>query len=348
MKVELNPKLLDIVEFEGRLASLPDRMVRGTVVDSLGDEIGHLLVEVADETGAAKSFVWLTKEEARKVWTAPVVEPPLAPDKGVLAFEEGILLLQNACFAEAKDRFRLAFQHDSRLAGSLSNFAAELARREAFESAIAVLSMILDLQPQQPFARENLAITYLNRGVSKARSGAVEKALDDFNLALLAGPSPELAERTRSNLAAAYTQLGTAHAEKHEYQEALTGFVLAFELNTTDTTRKNIALASVSVYAQETSKKSVSPEESSFLAFLRMGLTYSECLNAYGATLAGLGFQEAGIRFLRAAVRADPDNVVAQRNLSLMSPEGLRAEMPPLALGIRPLSTEAIPQPPAI
>jgi Flp pilus assembly protein TadD len=47
-----------------------------------------------------------------------------------------------------------------------------------------------------------------------------------------------------------------------------------------------------------------------------MGLTLSECLNAFGATLANLGDVEAARRALLAAVKSDPENEQARNNLA--------------------------------
>ena len=46
-----------------------------------------------------------------------------------------------------------------------------------------------------------------------------------------------------------------------------------------------------------------------------MGLTLSECLNAFGATLANLGDVEGARRALMEAIQADPGNELARMNL---------------------------------
>ena len=47
-----------------------------------------------------------------------------------------------------------------------------------------------------------------------------------------------------------------------------------------------------------------------------MGLTLSECLNAFGATLANLGDGEGARHALMEAVQADPGNELARMNLA--------------------------------
>ncbi len=50
-----------------------------------------------------------------------------------------------------------------------------------------------------------------------------------------------------------------------------------------------------------------------------MGLTLSECLNAHGATLAGLGKFSEAKRALEDAIKANPQNETARKNLKFLS-----------------------------
>jgi hypothetical protein len=57
------------------------------------------------------------------------------------------------------------------------------------------------------------------------------------------------------------------------------------------------------------------PEAEFFRQAIQMGLTFSECLNAYGATLARHGRVSEATRALESAVEADAKNELAKKNL---------------------------------
>lgn len=346
MNVQLNPKLLDVVELEGvepRPSASPS--IRGTVVEIFTEPTKAALIEVLDQNGVPRDFVTRPIEHMKTVWTAPEsVAMEVERDDPQRSFEKGILLLQNGLIAEAKHHFAQAFALEPRLAASLVNSTNILAQRGVFDAAIFIYELILELQPQYALGRENLAITHLNRGVQYARLRAIDKAVDDFNAALALGPSAKVVELARQNLVAAYTQLGILHAEIRRYQEALANFVAAFQLNPSDITRKNLALTLVSLSAERTENRSQLPRATFFTRAMQMGLTLSECLNAYGATLAGLGQLSEARRALEAAVEADSTNELAKKNLGILLARGVPFEVTPLTFGLESLETQSLQQ----
>ncbi len=337
MNVELNPKLLDIVEAKVDLSTLGVFAgMRGTVVEMLGEPPQLFLVEMADQSGITKGFATLTAEQIRSVWTYR--EPAVAEaavSEATRAFEEGILNLQNGLIEEAKRQFARAFELDPQLAGNLVNAANDLARKGAFDAAIVVYELILDVQPQRELARENLAITHLNRGVEYARRGAIDKALEDFTTALLVGPSQRIVGLIQKNLVAAYTQLGIRHAEIKRYEEATDNFVLAFALSPSDTTRRNLGLTFVSLLASKMEGRVFMVRERILRQAMRMGLSLSECLNAYGATLASLGQMSEARQALEAALEANPANELAKKNLEIVLAQKSPLEIPVFLLGLK-------------
>jgi len=316
MDVNLNPKLLDVVAVpETSAANVA--AVTGTVVEMLRNN--SFLVEISDEHGVPKEFIAVSASDAK-------VAPPSAPPsfKGAQLprsrqlFEEGILLLQNGLLEQANKRFAEAFRLESTLAGTLMNLANQLAEKSAFESAMLIYRLISELQPQYSLARENLAITHLNRGTHYARLGAMDKAIEDYNVCLWLGPSEGVVHLSQRNIVAAFTRLGITHVEIKRYEEAMTYFVAACQLWPFEDTRKNLGLALVSILAARYEGHGI-PSQSNFRQAMLMGLTFSECLNAFGATLASLGKIEEGRNAVRAASEADPNNQLARKNLEKLS-----------------------------
>jgi tetratricopeptide (TPR) repeat protein len=315
MDVKLNPKLFDVVAL--RDESAPEAAVTGTVVEIVGN--GSLLVEVADEHGVGKEIVTLSAEGAKVVWPATDApfKGPETPNSRQL-FEEGILLLQNGLLDQGKKFFAESFKLEPKLAGTLMNLANQLAEKSAFESAMLIYQLIDELQPRYSLARENLAITHLNRGTYFARLGAMDKAIEDYNICLWLHPSEQIVQLSQRNIVAAFTRLGITHIEIKRYEEAVTYFVAACQLWPFEDTRKNLGLALASIFATRYEGHGI-PSKQNFKQAMLMGLTLSECLNAFGATLTSLGRIVDGRNAIRAALETDPHNERARKNLDILS-----------------------------
>jgi tetratricopeptide (TPR) repeat protein len=129
-------------------------------------------------------------------------------------------------------------------------------------------------------------------------------------------PSGEIAQKAQHNLVAAYTQLGIRLAEINRHQEAVVNFLVALQIGPSDLTRRNLAIALVSLQASRAEGVRQTPSISGFRNPIQMGLTFSECLNAFGATLANLGDVEGGRRAFLEAIQADSENELARMNLA--------------------------------
>jgi len=286
-------------------------------VEALGGPAGALLVEVADEKGVALDLVELPASEARKVWSSPETEKQISTGgEASSEFQKGVLLLQNGLLAEAKTQLELAFKDDPRLAGTLMNLGNGLAERRMYDAAALLYQLVLELQPENRLTRRNLAATYINRGIQYTERGALDKAVEQFGYSLTIDPSGDIARKAQHNLVAAYTQLGTRLAEINRHQEAVVNFFIALQIGPSDLTRKNLAIAMVSLQASRVEGSRRILTVSDFINAIRMGLTFSECLNAFGATLANLGDVDGGRRAFLEAVKEDPENELARENLA--------------------------------
>jgi len=153
MTTTLNPKLLDFVVApstgEGSLKPLS-----GTVVEVYGPD--SVLVEVSDENGVARDFVTVPAHDAKVVWESVSRKPAQESGKDAQTLlEEGVLLLQNGLPASARNRFAKSFGLDPNCARILLNSTLELAKKGAFDSALFILRLIVELKPGYQLAREN-------------------------------------------------------------------------------------------------------------------------------------------------------------------------------------------------
>ncbi len=334
MNLELNPKLLDVVEFEdSSLGTVVKRT--GTIVEAFGVPPKAVLIEIADSQGVPESIVTKKIEDIQKVWEAKPTSEQATPGEAQQYFENGILYLQNGAFGRAKEQFAKAFSLNVDLRASLLESTNILARKEKLDAAIRVYGLLLELQPEYEVARENLAAAYVQRGVKHGRSGLLDQAIEDFKSALMLRPKrPGSLELLQKNLAAAYTHLAVQHSNMKLYSEAVGYFVFAFELEPSDLTQQNLAIALIASSVPNTESGSQVPGEDFFRQSIQMGLTLSRCLNAYGATLAHHGRIPEAVRALERAVQVDPKNEMAMKSL-----ETLRLEEPPgdLPTGLTPL-----------
>lgn len=343
MNKKLNPKLLDIAGPASKGSGLPART--GTVVEVLNTGPGSVLIEMTDDEGVLTDLIVAEMQKSEVVWSAPESAPPGEPVPGAEElFEQGLFLLQNGLILKARTTFSEAFRIEPRFAGTLMNLANESATRSAFQVAIFLYRMILDLQPSYRLALENLAITHLNQGVAFARLGVVDKAIEEFNQTLLLQPTGKILQLCSSNLVAAYTALGIQLSAIKRYQEGMQFFFLAFQLQPSEpVARRNLALSLVAAAASEREGRGV-PSNESFKQFILMGLTLSECFNAYGATVASLGQLPDARIILRKALDIDPYNTLAKSNLEIVELRAVSTveshEVPlDLPLGIMPFET---------
>src|SRR2546426_4057232 len=158
MDTELNPKLLDVVEFRGDedefgLAG----PVTGTVVEFLAPDTA--LIEVSDQEGVPTDLITRRVEQVKHMWSVGVPPIEIATTDARTSFERGVFLLQNGLMLDARSHFQRAFEVEPGLAGTLMNSANDLAKKGGFDAAILIYELIQELQPHYALARENLAVT---------------------------------------------------------------------------------------------------------------------------------------------------------------------------------------------
>lgn len=318
MTLELSPKLLDFVEFSDGSSATKRR---GTIVEWIGEEA---LIEISDDRGVPSAFMVCPAHELAKV--RDVVIPAaknVAPPESQSYFENGVLFLQNGLPDRAKEQFRKAFAVEPKFRGTLLHMTNDLGQKGAFETAVFLYTMLLELSPDYGPARENLAVTFLNQGVVRARDRFLPQAMERFNWALMLNPSAKTVAVIRRNIIATYTQLGVLHSDAREYQRAFQWFQMALELDPSDISRRNLAVALIAISTEKARNRDAESIEQIFKQPLLMGLGPSECWTAYGATIASLGDNAGARRAFLAALDANPGNEVARHNLEILAGQTL-------------------------
>ena len=312
-----NPKLFDVVRFSPFSAEAQPPAYTGTVVELFGSDTA--LIELADESGVTKKLMSIPIRDLTVIWSSSETQTDEEEPGAQQYFEEGVFLLQNGASPDAKEQFKKAFAIQPNLTGTLMNLTNDLAVKRAFDSALFLYRLIAELQPEYQLARENLARTHLNRGVEYAHAGALDKALEDFTAALFFEGSDEIVNLSRHNLAAAHTQIGLHHIKIKRFSEAFQFFLAALQAHPSDVTRRNFALALVSLSASKHEGWNRLLTEDLFREPMLIGLKYSECLNAYGATVASFGKTSEAKEILKQATMVDPSNQLAQSNLRILA-----------------------------
>jgi tetratricopeptide (TPR) repeat protein len=333
------PKILDVVRL--RPSEGESGPVTGTILSLSGTPFPTFaLVEIATEAGETSRIVSVPIGDLEITWSArqETSQPSVAEAQKL--FEQALLLLQNGLTKDASQQFARAFELEPKFAGTLMNLTSELSKKGSFDSAIFLYQFILQLQPAYSMARQNLARAHLNRGVASARNGLFPEAMGDFQRALFFDSSEDFVFLCKRNIVAAYTALAIRHAEINQYGEALSLFMAAFQVEPSETTRKNLALATLGNLAVQ-SRGSVIRDPSVtnvFVDALLMGLTRSECLNAFGAALASVGSISDAVRTLERAVMEDPTNELAKSNLDRLTRSDQPTEPAILPWGVQPIS----------
>lgn len=320
--IEMNvPKIFDVVKFKMPGTSEAER-VSGTVLDISGEVLPlAALVEIPDERGEGPRLVNVPIKDLELAWSSKPSTLNQQTQRAQVAFERGLLLIQNGLTVEAVSHLTEAFKLEPRFAGTLMNLTNDLAARKAHETAIFLYQLILRLQPSYKLALENLCRSYLNRGVARAHESLFAEAIGDFQNALLLNASSEVNRLAHHNIVAGYTQLAIRHADMKQYRESLAFFLAAFQLHPSEVTRRNFALAQISnavLRHGSTELQDLSASEL-FSEGTLLGLTKSECFNAYGATLANVGRLAEARLVLERAVAEDPKNELARNNLRIIS-----------------------------
>ena len=145
-------------------------------------------------------------------------------------FQEGAVHLQNAEYGRATKAFDKAIRLDPKHAESHCKRALASVRRGHFNKAIEYFERAvgIDAAIASQF-NSDIATAYLERGVA-TKEKSPDRAIDSILIAIKF--CPDLAAASSTELAEAYLYLGRRKARQRNYDEAISDFNVALELQT--------------------------------------------------------------------------------------------------------------------
>ncbi len=241
---------LDVVELA---EDLPEyglkKGERGTVVVAFDEPDEAYMIEFVDESGTSSRF-------------ADIVKPcqiKSANETAIEALERGIKLHNESKGVEAEKEFRRAVELKPDLIEELHDrivrsfeLQRDFEETETFEKFIFAMRLILRLKPDFKLARKNLAIAFEHQGFLEAKKGNLYMAITKFRIALALAESPEtqspdVITHIRSNLAAAWGQLGVQAYQKGEIEGLPNYMGMAYEADPNEQTKSIFAMAYASL-----------------------------------------------------------------------------------------------------
>lgn len=239
-------------------------------------------------------------------------------------FQRGVVLLNvegNAPSAEQAFREAIALRPASK--GLLLNSMLH-STGEDWSFAINGLRMVLRIAPDYGYARDNLAVAFLNYGVEKAQEGSLGDALELFYNAIGITNDEEITSKIRENFAATHVQIGIKFHEAYQKDhniELLTSVVMAMrravEVFPDRRAQRNLGKAYAHLALAYLKNDDL---QEAIVAFERAedtGLLHHELLNDYGVALAASVRLDEAIRAFERAIELAPEDEGIKKNLAL-------------------------------
>ena len=313
-------KVLDVVALT---KDLPEHGLRqgevGTVVERWKD--GAYEIEFSDDSGEAYAFAALPPDQLLKLHfqkIEPVVPPRLNPDARTF-LDEGITLFNNGDEVEAEIRLRSAIALDPRSRGAILNSILRSFDNNDWDARIQALRFLYHLAPEYKYGRNNLAITYLNYGVEKAKEGDTEQAMMLFSYAITLDVTPDVASKVRENYAGVITTLGIKADKEGDYENTVAAMRVACIVLPGGQTRHNLGLAYAHLALSHMDKGQYEAAIPVFEEAEEAGLILPELLNDYAVALVFEKREEEAKLALIRALDLDPINEIIKGNLTILS-----------------------------
>ncbi len=143
-------------------------------------------------------------------------------------FQQGNAAQAAGNFAAAESIWRRVLELNPSNATAYNNLGVTLADQGKFEEAIAAYRQAIELDPDSTIAYNNLVIAYNNLATSLFEQGKFEEAIAAYRQAIELDPDSTTAY---NNLAIAYNNLGVALADQGKFEEAIAAYRQAIELD---------------------------------------------------------------------------------------------------------------------
>lgn len=314
-------KVLDVVALK---EDLPEHGLRqgevGTVVERWKD--GAYEIEFSDDSGEAYAFAALPSNQLLKLHFQKIeaVEPSRLKPEARKLFDEGFALFNDGDQVQAENKLRSAIASDSRSrAAILNSILRSFDSNNDWDARIQALRFLYHLAPEYKYGRNNLAITYLNYGVEKAREGDTEQAMMLFSYAITLDVTPDVASKVRENYAGVITTLGIKADKEGDYENTVAAMRVACIVLPGGQTRHNLGLAYAHLALSHMDKRQYEAAIPVFEEAEEAGLILPELLNDYAVALVFEQREDEAKLALKRALDLEPNNEIIKGNLTILS-----------------------------
>lgn len=233
-------------------------------------------------------------------------------------FAQGVELWNSEDPIEAERKFQQAFELSPSYRGVLLNSVLRNSKND-WDAIIPSLQFLLRLDPNYEYARDNMAIAYLNYGVQKANENDRDAAITLFTHAISLNAAPDIIARVQENFAGVHTNLGIEEFTKGNHSDAIKHMRVARLCFPSETTGGNLGLAHAHLARFFMGEGNYQKAISAFEGAEEIGLLSPDLLNDYGIALVFEGRLEEAARAFERALKLKPDSYTIKTNLAKLS-----------------------------
>ncbi|HEX8845715.1 MAG TPA: tetratricopeptide repeat protein [Pyrinomonadaceae bacterium] len=299
---------LDIVELT---EDLPEygllKGAKGTVVEVFDKPEEAYMIEFLEDLGATSKIAdWVKPSQIKNIDT-------IARE----IYTRGMAHLQQGNYIEAAREIRQAAELiPSYVRGLHESFGQTLAPIEDWPRLIAAMHFVRLIDPNYEFAKNNLAIAYLNYGVQEANKGNYEDSIQLFQSALRIESPSDVESIIKENIATSHTVLGIQSYKKGDFPLTVKHLEAAYTFNPNERTRHDLGVAYFHMAMLCVSKGDLQRAITYYQWAEDAGLMLPEVLNNHACALADNGEVEEAILRLESAQALAPKDESIRSNLS--------------------------------
>lgn len=278
---------------------------RGVVMTKFEEPAEAYDIELEDEEGDFLGFAYSVKPHqfANLSWEAY--------DQGMIYLAEGNLVAAERKLQQAVD-FNPRYK-DKILNGILSIFTKDA---KNLGVVILCLRMLLRIDPEDQYARDNLAIAYMKCGIQEVSKDNSIGAIEFFHMAIGLDATPSIISLIKENFAVVFTNLGIVERHNGNYEQELQCMRLACVCFPDERTRLNLGIA----YAHLAQFHMRNTDYQKALPLIQYaeetGLPLPELLNDYGVALVFEGHLDEAVNVFERALRLAPEDKAIKENLA--------------------------------
>jgi tetratricopeptide (TPR) repeat protein len=304
---------------------------RGVVITELQHPCEAYDLEIEGESGEFLGFAYSVK-------------PDQIANLSGEALERGLEQLSEGNIAAAYRELRLAIKlRHSYIGTVLHSVLRSFADVKEWVAKAFYLRFVMQLDPDYEYARNNLAITFLNWGVEEAMEGNLPASLLLFNRALAIKSAPDVDAKIKENIAATYHQYGVQSHSAGRLDDARAWMRLACHSYPDEKTRRNLGTACVLLALSNMEQRDYEGAVSAFEEAEDAGLLLPELLNDYAIALVFSDkMDEAKLAFER-ALELEPESDILRDNLEKLNKDEAKETLTP-----REIKASYIPIPPPV